>query len=924
MDRQLHPALLKALERDNLGLVRDGAAIEGEGHVHHTVGRIRREGGLSGDGVALGVGQDGLSHVAVLIGALDMEGALDGVLTARDEVVVGHGVADGHGVIDHDVLVAVRTIHGGGADGGRRHGDGLVHVLNVLMGNQLIPVLGKALESHELRAGLKGAGVEGEGHVDRAAALLSREGSLGGDGLAVHLKRLAGGLVHERAGDRVLLAGDEAVIRNGVHDGGFAVSDHVLVAIYTVHGGGADGRVLDGDGLVHVLDVGMDRQLTSILAQGLEGDELRAVVKGGGVEGEGHLDRAVCRLGREGGLGGNGLAVHLKGLAGGLVVERAGDGILLADGKVLVGNGINDVHRRVGGDVLVAVRTVGGGGADFRHDDLELLVHIVLVEVRSGEGAVREVQLLEDRDGPTAQLVGGQRHLHDLVPGRPGGGESRGGAHGLAVHGDGVAGLSIDHGGDERVLLTLGEAGVGHFVGDGHLAHGDALVAVHGVVCGGGDFRLHVIERAEVIGHAVTGDGDGGLDEGVALVGGAAQLLDGVSVIRERAARVVRRRHVPIGGEAKPSARRHVELGAVDDAIGVQRPVVAVGVVAVLVPRGGGAKVTVLIGHDDMALAGGLAGHLEGHTRKTLGGGIGLLGELKVCALDLIVDVTVLGGSRVHEHAVLGDGELIGLAVEIVPLGALGLLQGVVASGEQALGGRGIAVLDGEGSDHIALAVGQTAHHDRVVVEGSNLEGDAIEGGSAAQRRAEVGFDVALGDFHAAAHDLIGSGELVHLAVLGDGDVHVVGGVQEGIVGLALADGEAAVGQGVGTRGGAPVVIGGDGHDDLAGGEGLPAHDDVVLVVVDDGELDTREARAALRGRPGRSVHLLDGNAATDDLFRCLCGVVGNGRVGGFLNLLEAHVILVEDVSLRCLGLVHHECSTRNLNLAVKVEQLIA
>ena len=113
----------------------------------------------------------------------------------------------------------------------------------------------------------------------------------------------------------------------------------------------------------------------------------------------------------------------------------------------------------------------------------------------------------------------------------------------------------------------------------------------------------------------------------------------------------------------------------------------------VLVPRGGGGEVAIFIRHDHMALAGGLGGELEGHSGEAVLAVIALLGELKVAAHDLILERAVEG---VHQHAVLGDAELMRLAVgEQVTLTRLDLLNGVGTEGQQMSTGARLAILDG-------------------------------------------------------------------------------------------------------------------------------------------------------------------------------------------------------------------------------------
>ena len=72
---------------------------------------------------------------------------------------------------------------------------------------------------------------------------------------------------------------------------------------------------------------------------------------------------------------------------------------------------------------------------------------------------------------------------------------------------------------------------------------------------------------------------------------------------------------------------------------------------------------------------------------------IALLGELKVAAHDLILERAVEG---VHQHAVLGDAELVRLAVgKQVTLTRLDLLNGVETEGQQMSTGARFAILDG-------------------------------------------------------------------------------------------------------------------------------------------------------------------------------------------------------------------------------------
>ena len=697
------------------------------------------------------------------------------------------------------------------------------------MGHEHIAVSLKVLEHHELGAVLKVAGVEGEGHVDRAVRGLGGEGGLCGDGFAAHLKGRRDGLavllalhLHGTL-EGVLLAGDEVVVLDGIHDDRLAVGDHVLVVVDAVQRGGGNLGVLDGDRLTQVLhirmigegiqaveagvrllhqiqkgrslDVSKRFRLGAEAEEDFAGHELGAVLECQRVEGEGHIDIAVCGLGREGGVGHHGSAIDHKGFTGDLAIlggllheEGTDEGVAAPGDEVLVMDGIDHRGRIVGGDELVAVCAIHGGGADFRGDDRDLLVHVILVGVLGDEGTALVVQLLVDRDGLTGESEGVDAvDADDLEAARL---LSREGVlHSLAVE-QHVTGLGIVQLRDQLVVATGEEVGIGHLVlNREEVAHADVRVTVHRVVGLGGDGGLHVGEGAEVVHLAVAAHDDRGLDELVALVCGAAQLLDVVGVVGQRSLGVIRR------GSAEPDTSRGIQLGAVYDILCIQRPVVGVGLMGVLVPRGGGGEVAVLIRHDHMALAGGLGGELEGHSGEAVLAVIALLGELKVAAHDLILERSAEG---VHQHAVLGDAELMRLTVgEQVTLTRLDLLDGVEAEWQPVFASLRLAVLDGQGGvDDLTLGVSHAAHDNGLIVERLNLELRAVDG-RAAERVAGAGLDVVLCDFHAAANDVILGGEGIHFPVLGDRHSHLVGGVEVIVVGGRLADDVLAEGQAV-------------------------------------------------------------------------------------------------------------------------------
>ena len=915
--RKLGAGAHKALEDHDVRLVLKVAGVEGEGHLDLAVGLLRGEDGLTRDGL--------VARHQGLAGALGIELAVQGVLLAGDEVLVLHGVDD-RGLVIHDhILVAVDTVACGGGDAGDGHDHHLVDVLDVLMGHEHIAVSLKVLEHHELGAVLKVAGVEGEGHVDRAVCGLGGEGGLCGDGLAVHLKGRRYGLavllalhLHGTL-EGVFLAGDEVVVLDGIHDDRLAVGDHVLVVVDAIQRGGGNLGVLDGDRLTQVLhirvvgegiqaveagvrllhqiqkgrslDVSKRFRLEAEAEEDFAGHELGSVLEGQRVEGEGHIGIAVCGLGREGGVGHHGSAIDHKGFTDDLAIlggllneERTDEGVAVAGDEVLVMDGIDHRGGIVGGDEFVAVRAIHCGGADFGDDDRDLLVHVVLVGVLGDEGAARIVQLLVDRDGLTGEFEGVDAvDADDLEAARL---LSREGVlHGLAVvqHLTGLGIVQLSH---QRVAATGEEVGVSHLVFDIEvITHADVRVTVHRVIGLGGDGGLHVGEGAEVVHLAVAAHDDRCLDELVALVGGAAKLLDEVGVVGQCTLGVIRR------GAAEPDACGGIQLGAVDDILCIQRPVVGVGLMGVLVPRGGGGEVAVLIRHDHMALAGGLGGELEGHTREAVLTVIALLGELKVAAHDLILERPV---EWVDQSAVLGDAEPVLLAVgEQVALTGLDLLDGVEAEGEPLRVGGRMAVLDGEeGLDDLTLGVGHAAHDNGLVVEALDLELGPVEG-RAAERVAGAGLDVVLGYLHTAANDVVLGVEGVHLTVLRDRHSHLVGGVEVIVVGGRLADDVLAVRQAVRRGLRHAVLVSDDGLHRLTGVVALAIDRDCVGVVVDDGEGDAAEISTALRGLSGLGVELLDGHATANHRLRDFRKIEGRDtRKIVVLNLLETHIIV--------------------------------
>lgn len=96
----------------------------------------------------------------------------------------------------------------------------------------------------------------------------------------------------------VLVAGSEVRIGNGV-DEDAVFGQRALVRVRDTVAC-LRGDVQDGDGLIHVVDVGMDHVLGTLVFHGLEGHELLAR-ESGSREREFDLDSPAGLLGREGG-----------------------------------------------------------------------------------------------------------------------------------------------------------------------------------------------------------------------------------------------------------------------------------------------------------------------------------------------------------------------------------------------------------------------------------------------------------------------------------------------------------------------------------------------------------------------------------------------------------------------------------------------
>ena len=463
---------------------------------------------------------------------------------------------------------------------------------------------------------------------------------------------------------------------DGIADRDIFLARDRLVTVGGIDGGSADNGSLHGNGLVNVVDILVVGNLDTVRGKGLEGDELGAGLDAAGIESEGHGRGTAFGFRRELRSRGDGVAVGIhESLLGGLVHKGSRERIGLPGGKPGVTDVIGDSSITLSGDGFAVVRFAHGACRELRREHGHLLGNVILVLVLCELRALRIGQGLVDHEGLAREVVAveGEIDGHGAMGLLCGEGLLCG--HGLTVHLEHVTSLGIVNLTGDGVGLARNEVAVLHLVGNLDGADTDIVVAVGCVIGGSVDFRLRVIESSEVDGCAVAADGDGGVHQCVSLIRSAAKLLDAVGVEGHGTEGVVGLDGIAGGGVAvlsghgvvaEPETGGRVELGAVDGAIGGQRPVVRVGVRVMGVPRGRGAEIAVLIGYGDMGLTGGEGGHLEGHARKVLGTVLGLLGELEVGAVDLLGNLgKVIGLESRNVRAFHNLLEADGVALEI-------------------------------------------------------------------------------------------------------------------------------------------------------------------------------------------------------------------------------------------------------------------
>ena len=622
----------QGLESDHLVLGLEVGRVEGEGHIDGAVGVIGNELGLGGDGVAVGIEELLLGDLAVLVGDLLVEGAGNLVGLAGSHVHVMDGIDDGGIILADEVLITIKGIRCGSGELGLRDDDSLAGIIHVGMGSNLLVVVGQGLEGNERGTFLERTAIEVEGHIDVSVGVLCGEVCFRSDGGTVlvfeyllrDLSVLVKNLLIEGTGDLVGLTGGHVVVVDSIADSDIFLTRDRLVTVGSIDGGGADNGSLHGNGLVNVVDILVVGNLDTVRGNSLEGDELGAGLDSAGIEGEGHGRDTAFGICRESRSRCDGIAVGIhESLLGGFVHKGSRERVGLPGGKPGVTDIIGNSNIALSGDGLVIVRIVHSACRELRCKHGHLLGNVGFVPMLGELRTICIGKRLIDYEGLPLEVIG----IESVVKGDGTCGvlsrEGLLGSDSLTVYRDGIAGSGIMQLTDDGVGLTRDEMAVFHLVGNLNGADSDVMVAIRSVVCGGMDFRLRVIEGAEVDGLGITGHGNSRVDESIALIRGAAKLFDGIGVKGQGTELVVRLDGIGGGSGAvpieyavvaEPETGVSIELRAVNGAACGQRPIVCVGVRVMRVPRGRGAEIAVLVGHGDMGLTGSEGGHLEGHT----------------------------------------------------------------------------------------------------------------------------------------------------------------------------------------------------------------------------------------------------------------------------------------------------------------------
>ena len=574
------------------------------------------------------------------------------------------GIDDGGIILADEVLITIKGIRCGSGELGLRDDDSLAGIIHVGMGSNLLVVVGQGLEGNERGTFLERTAIEVEGHIDVSVGVLCGEVCFRSDGGTVlvfeyllrDLSVLAKNLLIEGTGDLVGLTGGHVVVVDSIADSDIFLTRDRLVTVGSIDGGGADNGSLHGNGLVNVVDILVVGNLDTVRGNSLEGDELGAGLDAAGIEGEGHGRGTAFGFRRELRSRGDGGAVGIhESLLGGLVHKGSRERVGLPGGKPGVTDIIGNGNIILSGDGLAIIRIAHGACRELRREHGHLLGNVGFIPMLGELRTLCIGKCLIDHEGLPLEVVG----IESVVK-RDGtcGVLSREGLLGsdsLTVNRDGIAGSGIMQLTDDGVGLTRDEMAVLYLVGNLDGADPNVMVAIRSVVGGGVDFRLRVIEGAEVDGLGITGHSNSRVDERIALISGAAKLFDGIGVKGQGTELVVRLDGIGGGSGAvpiehavvaEPETGVSIELRAVDGVACGQRPIVRVGVRVMRVPRGRGAEIAVLVGHGDVGLAGSEGGHLEGHACKAVGTVVGFLSELDIGTVDLLGNLRGIVGDN--------------------------------------------------------------------------------------------------------------------------------------------------------------------------------------------------------------------------------------------------------------------------------------
>ena len=449
------------------------------------------------------------------------------------------GIDDGGIILTDEVLITIKGIRCGSGELGLRDDDSLAGIIHVGMGSNLIVVVGQGLEGNERGTFLERTAIEVEGHIDVSVGVLCGKVCFRSDGGTVlvfeyllrDLSVLVKNLLVEGTDDLVGLAGGHVVVVDGIADSDIFLARNRLVTVGSIDGGGADNGSLHGNGLVNVVDILVVGNLDTVRRKGLEGDELGAGLDAAGIEGEGHGRGTAFGFRRELSSRGDGVAVGIhESLLGGLVHKGSRERVGLPGGKPGVTDIIGNGNITLSGDGLAIVRIAHSACRELRREHGHLLGNVGFVPMLGELRTLCIGKRLIDHEGLPLEVVG----IESVVK-RDGtcGVLSREGlfsSDSLTVNRDGIAGSGIMQFTDDGVGLTRDEMAVLYLVGNLDGADPNVMVAIRSVVGGGVDFRLRVIEGAEVDGLGITGHSNSCVDERIALISGAAKLFDGIGV----------------------------------------------------------------------------------------------------------------------------------------------------------------------------------------------------------------------------------------------------------------------------------------------------------------------------------------------------------------------------------------------------------